>query len=219
VHLILGSAPRYLLRSLIKMLRMAFMTIRENLKKAPDGDPTKEHWRRLHVNFAAHSVYTLLYRITALDAYFADVDRAVRECYTKAQASPAQRAAVERAVLFRCELPELLAPAIAAAIKGAAGPLLAEDEGVDRGALYRQSIALLGIASEDARISQGEPVVDAVRKWPMGAAKKVKRCARCGSVTEDAEAAARSPAWLVSSLRHCVCFNNWIVLEEAGLKK
>jgi hypothetical protein len=226
--MILCSAPRFLLRHVSKMLRMALGAIRDNLKKAPDGDPAKEHWRRLNASFAGHPIYPLLYRMAALDQYFLEVEKAVRECYAAqaAQAgaggagtAPARRAATERGMLFRCELPAFLAPAISALIRGAVGPLLAEQEGVDRGSLFKQTIALLGMSAEDARLAHGEPVVDVVRKWPMGAAKKAKRCARCGSATEDAEAPAAGAPWLASSLRHCVCFNNWIVLEEAGVKK
>jgi Mediator complex subunit 16 len=223
--MILCSAPRFLLRHVSKMLRMALGAIRDNLKKSPDGDPAKEHWRRLNASFAGHPIYPLLYRMTALDQYFLEVEKAVRECYAaQAQAGtgssgPARRAATERGMLFRCDLPAFLAPAVSALVRGAVGPLLAEHEGVDRGLLFKQTIALLGLSAEDARLAHGEPLVDVVRKWPMSAAKKVKRCARCGSATEDAEAQAAGAPWLASSLRHCVCFNNWIVLEEAGSKK
>jgi hypothetical protein len=200
------------------MLRIALVAVRDNLKRAADAseDAAREHWRRLHLNFLGHPVYPLLYRMAALEHYFGEADKAVRECYARAQMGAAQRASAERGMLFRCELPAFMERAVGAVVRNAVGTLLSEEEGVDRGSLHKQTVALLGIASEDARVAHGEPVVDVIRKWPMGAMKKVKRCARCGSVTEDAEVGPGGPPWLASSLRHCVCFNNWIVLEEAS---
>jgi mediator complex subunit MED16 len=148
-------------------------------------------------------------------------------------------ARVERGMFVSGDIPDVLGDVVKQGMLAKAAQL---KEVVMPGNVYRADIGWLGVTDEAPVGDSGgrEVVLDVIRKWPMGgtsaqqmrtashvqhnggnasaaSGKKIKRCPRCRSVSEELnlESSQREAlAWLIQAMRQCVCTNSWVMHEE-----
>jgi hypothetical protein len=183
---------------------------------------------------------------SVLDSYLRAIDGLVRSAYetasrntatsaSKATDTPAQ---IEREMFVSGDVPDVLGDAVMQGVLAKAAQL---KEVVMPGLVYRAEIGWLGVTEEAvAGDSSGrEVVIDVIRKWPIGnssqptkqqqqaqsnggnavgaSGKKVKKCPRCRSVSEEMELGSsqrEALGWLIQAMRQCVCTNSWVMHEE-----
>jgi mediator of RNA polymerase II transcription subunit 16 len=147
----------------------------------------------------------------SLDSYFTEIDLLVREAYAKAGISAQARAATERTMFLKAEIPSILMPAVTGMLTTTLKRLQSD---ADPGKLYWHDSAWLGLTDEQrSKKIHDNHIIDVIRKLPLGPGHKLKRCARCGSVAEDINLAGlpQSAPWVMSSMKQCVCYSNWVV--------
>jgi hypothetical protein len=247
LHLCLCSMPRFFLRNFISSLRKLYNMGRENVKKsattsttngttsgsapqsaAPGGggsgsDQARHQvWMRFVQSFAPSPIMMLLMNSTALDEYFKEIDALVRADYEAAKVDGSgPRGDIERAMFVRADVPDILRNSVCKGVLANAAQLA---ESVQPGSLYKADIGWLGLTDESMWAEGKDVVVDVIRKWPLGGmtGKKIKRCPRCRSVSEELEIGSQHApflGWLVQAMRQCVCTNSWILHEEEDKKK
>jgi hypothetical protein len=233
--------PRFFLRNFVSSLRKLYNMGRENVKNssasttsngasagaasasATGSDPARHQvWMRFVQSFAPSPIIMLLMKSMALDEYFKEMDALVRADYAAANIEgSAARGDIERSLFLRADVPDLLKNAVCKGVLANAAQLA---EHMQPGNLYKADIGWLGLTEEATWPEGKEVVVDVIRKWPLGVmtGKKIKRCPRCRSVSEELEIGSQQASlmtWLVQAMRQCVCTNSWILHEEDDGKK
>jgi mediator of RNA polymerase II transcription subunit 16 len=153
-------------------------------------------------------------QIKALEQYIGEVDVLVRNAYTKAGMNDQQRRAAERDLFWRCEIPEVLMPAVKEMLTGKLRKLM---EVSDPGKVHNHDIRSLNLTDDKRTKQMHERLnIDVIRKVPLGGQVRLRRCPRCLSVMEDLtpQQLAALPAWVYQNQRNCVCFSSWIVMDS-----
>jgi hypothetical protein len=182
---------------------------------------------------------------SVLDSYLRAIEKLVHSAYAsisrntatsagKATDTPVQ---IEREMFVSGDVPDILGDTVMQGVLAKAAQL---KEVVMPGLVYRAEIGWLGV-TEEAVVGDSsgrEVVIDVIRKWPIGnspqpqkqqqqaqsnggnavgaGGKKVKRCPRCRSVSEEMElgSSQREALGLIQAMRQCVCTNSWVMHEE-----
>jgi hypothetical protein len=144
----------------------------------------------------------------AFDTYLNDVDNLVKDTYTAAKIGKDARGTIERTMFLKAEIPEVLMPAVKQMLATTLDKL---SEHADLAKIYMHDIAWLALTDDQRSISMSERhTIDVVKKIPLSHVAHLRRCARCGSATEDISPTANIPGWLGSMIKTCVCNNPWI---------
>lgn len=152
-------------------------------------------------------------QIKALERYIGEVDVLVRNAYSKAGMTDQERKATERDLFWRCEIPEVLMPAVKEMLTDKLRNLM---EVSDPGKVHNHDISWLNLTDDKRTKQMHEKVnIDVIRKVPLGPQVRLRRCPRCLSVMEDltTQQLATQPAWVSQNQKNCVCFSSWIVMD------
>lgn len=155
----------------------------------------------------------------SFELFSMQVEQLIKEAYSSAGITNAEKPRIERDMLIRTRIPEVLMPALKKLLTET-WPNFISSPNVDFGAIYKHDIAWLGF-TEDHYTQQWHKrhVVDIVRKTRMpigieGVRKfKIRTCTRCGSKMEDIQPSAQWPGWVIGNMKNCVCLGNWGEVE------
>lgn len=145
-----------------------------------------------------------------------EVDTLVKSCYRKASLSEADRAATEREMFVTCSIPTILMPAVTEMLTTKMESLMDQQ---DPGKIHNHDVAWLGLTDDKhTKMFHEKHTVDVIRKLPLAANAKLRRCPRCASVMEDIALAggpsSNQQQWIWQSQKTCICFNSWAVLDQ-----
>lgn len=150
------------------------------------------------------------------ELFSAQVDSLIKDAYTAAGMSDAQRAAAEKEMFVRATIPDALFPAIMKLLTET-WPRFIQQPGFDLGRAVKHDVAWLGFTEDRyTRAWQARHVVDVVRKTVLPRDARVRYCARCGSGMEDIVPSERYPGWVIGSMKNCLCLGNWGIVERKG---
>ena len=121
--------------------------------------------------------------------------------------SDADRNVTEREMLVKGEIPAVLYRPVRELLTVTAKTLKEE---VNVAELYFTNIGWLGLTDDQSSKSwRMQHRLDAMRKIELKKDKPIKRCTRCGSVSEDAQP-QRGTSFITMALqRHCFCGGWW----------
>ncbi|KAJ9668679.1 Mediator of RNA polymerase II transcription subunit 16 [Coniosporium apollinis] len=208
--LLLASAPRYLLRMLLRPLQLCFKTVHAALKQPSLPRAQKVVYETLNNIFMTNPISSPRFEHIVPG----EVDKAVRDAYAAANLSAEQRGAAEKAMLVNAEIPECLMPAVKQLLTGTLPKLLSELQ--DTSKIYFADLKWLGL--HDGWMTREflrHRAVDVVRKVQLGREKKLRMCTRCGAVMEDLPTPAEGRSelgWLMFAQKSCVCMSNWVAV-------
>jgi len=152
-------------------------------------------------------------QIKVLEQYIMEVDVLVRNAYAKAGMTDQERKAAERDLFWRCEVPEVLTPVVKEMLTDKLRKLM---EASDPGKVHIHDISWLNLTDDKRTKLMHERLnIDVIRKVPLGAQVRLRRCPRCLSVMEDLtpQQLAAQPSWVFQNQKNCVCFNSWVVMD------
>jgi len=152
-------------------------------------------------------------QIKALEQYIVEVDGLVRNAYAKAGVNDQERKAAERDLFWRCEIPEVLTPVVKEILTDKLRKLM---EASDPGKVHNHDVSWLNLTDDKRTKQMHERLnVDVIRKIPLSAQTRLRRCPRCLSVMEDLtpQQLAAQPVWVFQNQKTCVCFNSWVVMD------
>lgn len=197
LHLLLCSYPRVLLRFLAMYLPRLAGAARNVLPRARNL-LDKTH---LQSTVALFEPDKLPFRFDQLNSLIAEADKAVQEAYAP---HPERTRETELDMLTSASLPETIHPVLTHLLETT---LPSITPALNIPELYFRDTTWLRL---EPMVPQ---TVDAVRKVPIPAACKVRKCRRCGSVMEDLgtepERLRGLAPWVQQAQRQCVCTCAW----------
>ena len=123
----------------------------------------------------------------------------------------ADRSLIERDMLVKAEIPAAFISSVREVLTVTAKKLKEE---VNVAEIYFKNIGWLGLTDDQSskRWRMQHPI-DVMRKVELKLHKPVKRCTRCGSVSEDTQP-QRGTLVMMTLQRHCLCGGWWIAIGE-----
>ena len=210
IFLLLTSASRVLIRSIIRQIRHAFQLSLAAMKSTATTETSK-----------AYPTFLTILNITPisiqhLDLFLADVDSLARKAYTNAQKTDAERAIVEKTMLITCELPQILTPVVHHLLTTQLDKL--KDE-IDPARVVFSDLRWLNL-TEDRRTQEynKDRRFDVIQKTFVKPDVPLRQCTRCGAHTVDVNAIASKSygTWLHNAQKSCVCGNQWLTISTPG---
>ena len=210
IFLLLTSASRVLIRSIIRQIRHAFQLSLVALKSTATTEATK-----------AYSTFLTIINITPIllqhiDSLLADVDSLTRKAYSNAQKTDAERALVEKTMLIACELPEVLTPVVQHLLTAQLDKL--KDE-IDSARIIFADLRWLNL-NEDRRTQEFNKgrCFDVIQKTFVKPDMPMRQCTRCGAHTVDIDTIASKSygTWLHNAQKSCVCGSQWLTISTTS---
>ena len=134
----------------------------------------------------------------------------VEKCYETAALSQEQRDARERDIVLWTKIPDLLMPAIATLLE-------TRVEQVRSGIAHEAELYFLDLYPLDL-INDAKSVVwnrhhilDGIQHGLLDQDTEIRRCIRCGAVTENKSANHNAYPWLFQVQRTCYCGGWWAI--------
>lgn len=148
----------------------------------------------------------------AFEQFLMEADNCVREAYKQAKFDDHQRKAAERDLFWKCELPEVLMPAVKRILTTKVRALM---EASDPGKIHVHDISWLNFTDKRTKAGNERIFVDVIRKVQLNPSTRLRRCPRCASVMEDLtqQQLGSQQAWLVQAQKNCVCWSSWVPAE------
>jgi len=205
--IILASFTRVQLRMLCAPLRHGHIHANNNLKTTKLLEDRNIFLRIIQI-FNKTPLH-----IKALEHYLSEVDGLVRNAYAKAGVTTQQRRDAERDLFWRCEIPEVLMPAVKEMLTDKLRKMM---ELSDPGKVHNHDVTWLNLTDDNRTKQFHERMnIDIIRKMPLSAQVRLRRCPRCLSVMEDLtpQQLAMQPQWVVLNQKTCVCSSSWIVTD------
>ena len=118
---------------------------------------------------------------------------------------------IERDMLIKAEIPAVFISSVREVLTVTAKKVKEE---VNVAEIYFKNIGWLGLTDDQSskRWLMQHPI-DVMRKVELKLHKPVKRCTRCGSVSEDTQP-QRGTLVMMTLQRHCLCGGWWIAVGE-----
>lgn len=209
IHLLLCSYPRTLLRFLGLYLPRYFKILQAVL---PRSKSILEKQQLSETIKLAESMPFRWETIGAPTGILNEIEKAVQEAYLQANTHNIARGDVELQMLTSCNIPETLHPALDNMTSAIFPKHRAE---LDLSALYFWDTTWLRLPAVKHREDPTAEHFDALRKLPLTASMKLRRCRRCFSAMEDVAAShdeiRELPQWLSTTQRSCVCTCAWYI--------
>ena len=210
IFLLVTSASRVLIRMITRQIRHAVQLSLAAMKSTSNTETSK----------AYPTFLTVLNRspihIQHLELLVTELDPLARRAYTIAQKSDVECAAVEKAMLTTCELPEILTPVVQHLLTSQLDKL--QDE-IDPARVFFADLRWLNL-TEDLRTQDfnGERCFDVIQKTYVKPGVPLRQCTRCGALTVDIDAASSKNlgTWLHNAQKSCVCGNQWLAISAPG---
>ncbi|KAF2094468.1 hypothetical protein NA57DRAFT_46246 [Rhizodiscina lignyota] len=201
--LLFSSISRVLIRMIGRPLRHGWIHCINNGTKANATQKDKQA-------FPPSSVPAI-----AFENFSGQVDILVKEAYAAGKISGSNeesayaRAKAEREMFVRARIPDVMLPAVVKLLKET-WPKFIQAPGIDLGRIVKHDIAWLGFTEDRyTKMWQARHTVDVVRKIVLPNSAKVRRCTRCNSGMEDIVPGEKFPAWVIGSMKNCICLGNW----------
>ncbi len=125
------------------------------------------------------------------------------------------RSLIERDMLVKAEIPAVFISSVREVLTVTAKKLKEE---VNVAEIYFTNIGWLGLTDDESskRWRMQHPI-DVMRKVELKQERPMKRCTRCGSVSEDTQP-QRGTLFMMALQRHCLCGGWWIAVGEEMVK-
>ncbi|KAF2842252.1 hypothetical protein M501DRAFT_998516 [Patellaria atrata CBS 101060] len=230
--LLLSSIPRLLLRYALRPLRYAQGHAAQAAKNATPTAATR----------AARAAFATLLQLSAarpvqppvFDELIGAVDSAIRNAYKDAGLDEKARGFAERELLTRGEVPGPLAKVVKSLLTEMLDKTIS-DASVDAARVRWTDTVTLGVTDDEkARRWWKSHTWDIIRKCTLPEGRRLRRCARCCGVMEDAgpvgsvygkdekgSSAERGGLhqWVYTTQKICVCSGSWGVGGFSGVGK
>lgn len=154
-----------------------------------------------------------LVSVPQFERLLSQLDDSIKSVYQSSGISETERSNVEKNMLVKAEIPEILFETVKELLTKTAASLKEEVEVAD---LYFANVASLGLTNDNTgKRWRKEHPLDAMRKIELKGVQ-TRRCTRCGAVMEDL-LPTRTANVMVTQLKHCFCGSWWMVGgEEEG---
>ena len=150
-----------------------------------------------------------LVSVSHLERLLSQLESSIKNAYQASRLSDTERSTVEKDMLIKAEVPEILLGTVTDLLTKTAASL---KEDVNVAELYFASVAPLGLTNdESSKRSRKEHPLDALRKIELKGVK-TRRCTRCAAVMEDLRPTTASV--MVSQMKQCFCGSWWMVGGE-----
>ena len=155
-----------------------------------------------------------LVSIPQLERLLLQVENSVKSAYQDSGISETERNTVEKNMLIKAEVPDILFGAVKDLLTETAASLKEE---VNVAELYFANVAPLGLTHDNtSRRWRKKHPLDAMRKIELKGVMSTRRCTRCAAVMEDL-LPTRTTSVMVTLMKHCYCGSFWMVGgEEEG---
>ncbi|CAF9909793.1 mediator complex subunit [Imshaugia aleurites] len=154
-----------------------------------------------------------LVSISQFERLLSQVENNIKSAYQASGIGETERSVVEKNMLIKAEIPEILLETVKNLLTKIAATLKEE---VNVAELYFANVASLGLTDDNTskRWRKQHPL-DAMRKIELRGVQ-TRRCTRCAAVMEDL-LPTRTASVMVSQMKHCFCGSWWMVGgEEEG---
>ena len=151
-----------------------------------------------------------LVSVPQLERLLSQLETSIKSAYQASGISEAERSTVEKKMLIKAEIPDILLGTVTELLTTTTASL---KEKVNVAELYFANVAPLGLTNDRAgkRWRKAHPL-DAMRKIELRAVQ-TRRCTRCAAVMEDL-LPTRAPSVMVSQMKYCFCGSWWMVGGE-----
>ena len=151
-----------------------------------------------------------LVSVSQLEPLLSQLENSIKSAYQASGISETERSNVEKNMLVKAEIPDILFEPVKDLLTKTAASLKEE---VDVAELYFANVASLGLTNDNTskRWRKKHPL-DAMRKIELKGVQ-TRRCTRCGAVMEDL-LPTRMVSMMVSQMKHCFCGSWWMVGGE-----
>lgn len=147
--------------------------------------------------------------IPQLERLLTQVENSVKSAYQDSGISETERNTVEKNMLIKAEVPDILFGAVKSLLTETAASL--KEEVVNVAELYFANVAPLGLTNDNtSRRWRKKHPLDAMRKIELKGAMSTRRCTRCAAVMEDL-LPTRAASVMVTLMKHCFCGSFWMV--------
>lgn len=155
-----------------------------------------------------------LVSVSQFERLLSQLENGIKNAYQASGMSDSERSNVEKNMLIKVEVPEVLLDPVKEFLTNTAASLKEE---VNVAELYFTNFASLGLTDDKAgKRWRKEHPLDAMRKIELGNSVSTRRCTRCAAVMEDL-LPTRTASVMVSQMKHCFCGSWWMVGgEEEG---
>lgn len=151
-----------------------------------------------------------LVSVSQFERLLSQLENSIRSAYQASGISENERSNVEKNMLVKVEIPEVLMGPVKGFLINTVASLKEE---VDVAELYFANVAPLGLTNDNAsKRWRKEHPLDAMRKIELRNVS-TRRCTRCASVMEDL-LPTRTASVMVSQMKHCFCGSWWMVEGE-----
>lgn len=151
-----------------------------------------------------------LVSVSQLERLLSQLENSIKSAYQASGISEAERSNVEKNMLVKAEIPDILFEPVKDLLTKTAASLKEE---VDVAELYFANVASLGLTNDNtSKRWRKEHPLDAMRKIELKGVP-TRRCTRCGAVMEDL-LPTRMVSMMVSQMKHCFCGSWWMVGGE-----
>ena len=204
LFLLLVSSSRNFLKYFCNPLK-AFMQACKSQQSQP---PLRLAYQELGAVFQKSLV-----SVPQLERLLLHVENSVKSAYQDSGISETERNAVEKNMLIKAEIPDILFGTVKDLLTKMAASLKEE---VDVAELYFANVAPLGLTNDNtSRRWRKKHPLDAMRKIELKGVS-TRRCTRCAAVMEDL-LPTRTASVTVTLMKHCLCGSFWMVGgEEEG---
>ena len=205
LHLILVSSSRNFLKYNCNPLK-AFM---QHCKTLQPQTPLRLAYQELGAVFQKSLV-----SVSQFERLLSQLENGIKSAYQASGMSDSERSNVEKNMLIKVEIPEVLLEPVKEFLTNTAASLKEE---VNVAELYFTNFASLGLTNDKAgKRWRKEHPLDAMRKIELGNNVSTRRCTRCAAVMEDL-LPTRTASVMVSQMKQCFCGSWWMVgADEEG---
>lgn len=149
--------------------------------------------------------------IQQFEGILSELDFIIKTAYVSSQMSEADRKNAEKELLIAATVPSVLVSGLGSFLTFSLEKLRGE---VDEAELYFSDISWLGL-SDDGRSDawRKNHVLDVFRRVELPREAKIRRCTRCGAVTQHVRMVNGSP-WTPNLQRWCLCGAWWMMTRD-----
>lgn len=206
------ALPLLLISSSRLFLKLACNCIRGGLnplikaQKGANSNPLVLAYRELEAVFQKSPV-----TVSQFDLLLSQFDASIKKTY-QAGVSDADRNLMEKEMLIRATIPSLFIGPVKDLLTKTARELKEE---VNVAEIYFTDIGRLGLTDDQSskRWRMQHPI-DTMRKVELKKEKPMKRCTRCGAVTEDRQSSRGMTMQMTGLQRYCICGGWWMGVER-----
>lgn len=153
-----------------------------------------------------------LVSVSQLERLLSQVENKIKSAYQASGISETERSTIEKNMLTRAEIPDILLETVIDLLTKTAASLKEE---VNVASLYFANVASLGLTNDGtSRRWRKQHPLDAMRKIELKGVQ-TRRCTRCAAVMEDL-LPTRTASVMASQMKHCFCGSWWMVGGEEG---